>query len=269
MTTNQLYQELSQEIITGEQLLSELEESVGLTWKHHEWGSNITTVIAAIDPKGVIYDHSSPVGMFYEGWNLATFDYPGVVDDERKRRNIKGFAMALGSLKSIVKIKPSPRKESKDKDKDEVENGNDIFLIHGHDNIAKQDIARFLEKTGLNVCILHEMNNSGKTIIEKFEGFSDVGFAIALLTKDDIGFSKQTPKVQKFRARQNVVFELGYFIGKIGRGKVCALVEEDVEVPSDLSGIVYILLDKNEGWKFTLIKELRAAGFELDLNKIL
>lgn len=143
-----------------------------------------------------------------------------------------------------------------------------VFVVHGHDDLSKETVARLISTIGLTPLILHELPNAGKTIIEKFESNTeDVGFAVVLLTNDDIGRS-QDEKDYKIRARQNVILELGYFIGKLGRNRVVPLYDEGVELPSDLSGIVYIPLDKSGAWKYRLSKELQHAGYKIDLNKI-
>lgn len=140
-----------------------------------------------------------------------------------------------------------------------------IFVVHGHDEATREKVARLLEKLGLNPIILHEQPNQGRTIIEKFEHNSaPAGFAVVLLTADDLG-GVQQDKLQP-RARQNVLLELGYFVGKLGRSQVCALREEGVEIPSDFAGVVYHPLDAAGAWKFQLAKELKAAGYAVDLN---
>jgi predicted nucleotide-binding protein len=144
----------------------------------------------------------------------------------------------------------------------------DVFIVHGHNNEIKINVARTLEKLGLNPIILHEQPNSGKTIVEKFEANSDVGFAIILLTDDDFGTFKKGENVNP-RARQNVILELGYFIGKLGRSRVCPLYTKGVELPSDLYGLLYIEIDNSEYWKFSMAKELKAAGYDIDINKII
>lgn len=141
-------------------------------------------------------------------------------------------------------------------------------MVHGHDDAAKHELARFLEKVELEAIILHEQPNQGRTIIEKFVACAgEVGFAVVLLTPDDLGGAKAVP-TQAARARQNVVFELGYFVAKLGRGKVCLLRKDDVEIPSDLYGVIYTDLDAKEGWKVGLVKELKAAGLAFDANKV-
>jgi predicted nucleotide-binding protein len=144
--------------------------------------------------------------------------------------------------------------------------GSDVFVVHGHDDAAKQSAARFIEKLGLRAVILHEQPNAGRTIIEKFEKFSNVGFAVVLLTPDDL-CSAGSEAVQRARARQNVIFELGYFVGKLGRDRVCALYKEGVELPSDFQGVLFVPMDPHQGWHFLLAKEIKAAGIDIDLNK--
>lgn len=142
-----------------------------------------------------------------------------------------------------------------------------VFVIHGRDEAARETVARFLEKLGLEPVILHEQANKGRTIIEKFEDHADVGFAVVLLTPDDVGGLRgEQPKLNP-RARQNVILELGFFLGKLGRQRVCPLVKGDVETPSDYDGVVYAKLDDAGSWKMELVRELKAADFDVDANK--
>jgi predicted nucleotide-binding protein len=142
--------------------------------------------------------------------------------------------------------------------------GHRIFLVHGHDEGTLHEIARFLERLGQDVVVLREQPNQGRTIIEKFEDYGDVGFAVVLLTPDDTG--GPAGGEIKPRARQNVVLELGYFLGRLGRMRVCALYRGDVEIPSDYSGVVYISIDQTGGWRLSLARELKAAGLPVDMN---
>ena len=144
-------------------------------------------------------------------------------------------------------------------------NNKKIFIVHGHNEGMKQGVARFIEKNKLEPIILDEQANQGNVLIEKFEKNSDVGYAIVLCSGDDIGYAKDTPDAAKPRARQNVVFELGYFFAKLGRGRVAVLVEENValEKPSDISGIVYIGYDSQEAWKLKLARELKACSYDI------
>jgi predicted nucleotide-binding protein len=146
-------------------------------------------------------------------------------------------------------------------------NSRDVFLVHGHDETVKETVARFLEKLDLNPVILHERPNQGKTVIEKFEAHSDVGFAVVLLTPDDVGALASSPEKLNSRARQNVILELGYFIGKLSRARVCALYREGVEIPSDIHGVLYVPYDEGGGWRLKLANEIRAAGISVDMNR--
>jgi len=149
----------------------------------------------------------------------------------------------------------------------EVVSGHKIFLVHGRDERALHETARFLERLRQDVVVLREQPNSGRTIIEKFVDYSDVGFAVVLLTSDDRGGLADEPyESQQLRARQNVLFELGYFIGKLGRNRVAALYVPGTDVPSDYSGVLFIALDERGGWKLELARELKAAGLNVDMN---
>lgn len=146
--------------------------------------------------------------------------------------------------------------------------GDKIFIVHGRDGDTKLQVAEFVERiTGERPVILHEQADSGRTVIEKFEKHAaEVGFAIILLTADDEGNEKGATQLNP-RARQNVVLEFGYFMGKLGRGRVVALHEAGVELPSDINGLLYTSLAGN--WKFDLAGEIKAAGIDIDLAKAL
>ena len=148
---------------------------------------------------------------------------------------------------------------------------NKIFLVHGHDGDMKQTVARTLEKLGFEPVILHEQPNRGRAIIEKFEDCSEaISFAIILLSPDDKGCEANIfPESAKSRARQNVILELGYFIGKLGRTKVLVLFkdEPDFEHPSDFVGVLYTSF--KDGWELEMVKELQSCGYEVDANRLL
>jgi hypothetical protein len=152
----------------------------------------------------------------------------------------------------------------------DLQPGDKIFVVHGHNREKLETVARFIERLQLTPIILHERPNEGRTIIEKFTDFADVGFAVVILTGDDQGGVRTSNvEAQRLRARQNVIFELGFFLGKLGRKRVCALYEENVEIPSYYSGVLFVALDANDAWKVLLAREMRAAGFPVDLNLIL
>lgn len=145
---------------------------------------------------------------------------------------------------------------------------NRVFVVHGHDDAVRETVARFLERLGLEAVILNEMVSGGRTVVEKLEHYGDVHFAVVLLTPDDIGASSADPGRTQPRARQNVVMELGYFIGRLGRARVCALHKGSVELPSDILGVVWVSLDSAKGWQLVLAKELKNAGFPIDMNDV-
>jgi predicted nucleotide-binding protein len=143
-----------------------------------------------------------------------------------------------------------------------------VFVVHGHDSGAKDSVARYVEKLGLEATILHEQPNSGRAVIEKFEDYSDVGFAIVLLTPDDIGGLVDRPDQLNPRARQNVIFELGYFVGRLSRSCVCALYKKGVEIPSDLSGVLFVEFDPGGAWRKDVARELVEAGLQVDRDAL-
>jgi len=139
---------------------------------------------------------------------------------------------------------------------------NKIFIVHGHDTVAKSEVETFIRKIGFNPIILSDQANQGRTIIEKIEKYTDVGFGIVLYTPCDI------TSEGKSRARQNVILEHGFLMGKLGRDKVCALFKGVIEKPSDIGGIGYIEMDSNHAWELKVLKELQAAGYDADANKL-
>ena len=136
-----------------------------------------------------------------------------------------------------------------------------IFIVHGHDSAMRESVARLIEKQGIHPIILSDEVNSGMTIIEKIEKHANVDAAICIFSPDDIGKSKKE-NVERDRARQNVVLETGYFMGKLGRDKVIILTNGDLEFPSNMQGIVYTDAD----WKIKVLKELNQIGFKVSLS---
>lgn len=144
-----------------------------------------------------------------------------------------------------------------------------VFVVHGHNEALRIKVANVLSKLGLEPIVLRDEPNKGRTIIEKFEENADVGFAVILLTADDKGYDKTKPEEIADRARQNVILELGYFIGRYGRDRLMAICEPSVERPGDISGVVYTDATNEAYWVFELVKELKAAGYNVDANKLL
>ena len=186
------------------------------------------------------------------------------------KKDIQSHIHRLESIKERLELLPV--KTAKCTPPMQVSSGsrtNKIFIVHGHDEGAREAVARYLEKLKIAPIILHEQANRGRTLIEKLEQISNVDFAVVLLTPDDVGASATEAKILNPRARQNVILELGYFAGKLGRSRVCALHKGSVELPSDFIGVVYVTMDASGAWKLLLAKELKEAGFEVDLNTAL
>jgi predicted nucleotide-binding protein len=144
-----------------------------------------------------------------------------------------------------------------------------IFVVHGHARAELHETVRVLERaTGLEVIVLHEQPNAGRTILEKFEDHAAAtSYAVVLLTPDDTGRARSVDEL-KPRGRQNVIFELGFFFGKLGRDRVTVLLAEDVEKPSDIDGLVYITLDRSGAWKQALARELQSANIPVNYSRI-
>lgn len=166
---------------------------------------------------------------------------------------------------------PSPSNTRKSKKQSNIStpvvtrNKRKVFIVHGRDNETKQEVSRFIETIGLEAIILHEQANAGMTIIEKIEHYSnDADFALILYTACDQGRGIHESKFPpKDRARQNVVFEHGYLMAKLGRENICALVKGNIETPNDISGVVYVPLESTGAWKTAVAKELDGCGYQL------
>ncbi len=159
--------------------------------------------------------------------------------------------IVTGNILNALNLSPASKEKFNDQQ---------IFIVHGHDDLAKNDVRQYVQDIGKEPIILHMQASGGMTIIEKIDHYSNVGFAIVLYTECDIG-TKKDSLIFKRRARQNVVFEHGYLIGKIGRARVIALVKGDVETPNDISGVVYIKMTNDELWKEEINNELRNCGY--------
>lgn len=194
-------------------------------------------------------------------------------EDERaadRAEDLKTQIKLIEGLIEVLETEVAPASRSEVRSSQPTAAGrNHAFLVHGHNEAALHEVARFLQQLGLKITVLREQPNQGRTIIEKFVDLaSDVGFAVVLLTPDDRGgpmsatFDEQRP-----RARQNVILELGFFLGILGRKHVCALYGEGVEIPSDYQGVLFVPLDAHGAWKLLLAREMKAAGLEVDLNR--
>lgn len=203
---------------------------------------------------------------------------------ELYREEISQKMAYMESLKEIITLVPydsSYKTVEKAKTTEIKVHSKKIFVVHGHNELMKQSVARVVSKLKLEPIILHEQADGGKTIIEKFESNAEhIGYAVILLSADDLAVSKaflQSDEGKKkglesslsHRARQNVVFEMGYFIGKLGRSHTFLLLEDGVEKPGDIDGMVYTSFDSEGIWKFKLVKELKNCGYNVSADDIM
>lgn len=144
-----------------------------------------------------------------------------------------------------------------------------MFIVHGHDELSLEKVARFVLELELKPVILKEQAGGGNTIIQKLKMYSEVDYAIVLMTPDDFGGIAKNPAETKPRARQNVMLELGLMLEKLGQNNMCILSKGGVEIPSDFSGVMTIDLDAGAGWKIELAKALKLGGLEVDFDKAL
>jgi len=115
----------------------------------------------------------------------------------------------------------------------------EIFVVHGHDDEARLQLKSLLSALGLQPVILSEQTHRGRTIMEELEHWSTTcSFAFVLVTPDDIGGDNETKSLR--RGRQNVILELGWFMGRLGRENVIVIIKGDIELPSDFSGVLYL-----------------------------
>jgi predicted nucleotide-binding protein len=182
------------------------------------------------------------------------------------KREIENFGNVAHKLIRIEKVK----KDVVKKENNTIDNK--IFIVHGRDNEMKEAVARTLEKLDCDAIILHEQPNEGRTIIEKFSDYAnETSFAVVLFSPDDMAYlNGDSYKKARPRARQNVLLELGFFMGKLERAHTIALCKkaDDFEMPSNYKGVAYIEYDNNGHWKYALAKELKACKLPVDLNKI-
>jgi predicted nucleotide-binding protein len=224
----------------------------------------IREVFGASSPE--FHDHQYH-DIWHGGYNLMDDDHI------RQQKFAAGIGQTVTMLEGLIGRLEEKRQDlagasqaTPMRSRDVASDSRRIFLVHGHDEEAKQTVARFLERLRLEPIILSERPNEGRTVIEKFEANADVGFAVVLLTPDDMGYAREEPDKARPRARQNVILELGYFVGRLLRSHVCALSKGSIEIPSDYHGVLYIPMDEAGGWKLKLASEIKQSGIEVDLN---
>lgn len=219
---------------------------------------------------------------YRDSLNSANF-YPMVapVEEEFKRKTWNSGQRSLintfNTMKREIELSSEIVEENGEIPKDEMKTDelfDKVFLVHGHDESMKQAVARTTERLGLNAIILGEQDDEGLTVIEKFEKYAtECNYAVVLLSPDDIGYSrKEEQQTNNYRARQNVILELGYFIGKLGRSNVLTLVKDDpsgpLELPSDIAGVLYTQFDSNGGWKLKLVRGLKSNGYQVSADDL-
>ena len=167
---------------------------------------------------------------------------------------------------------PPGYKKSRTKENRSIMQSDRVFVVHGRDQALKNSLEIFLKEIGLTPIVLHRKPDEGLTILEKFEKYSNVGYAFVLLTPDDIGYpeekhqEKENSEIER-RARQNVIFEFGYFVGKLGRNRVCCVYREGTTLPTDVSGLLYKKVRGSiEEVGYSIIKELTRAGYKLNME---
>jgi predicted nucleotide-binding protein len=217
-------------------------------------------------------DTDDLVNAYYPPYGIISFGDESLAEEVKDfHSGVTEYINRLESIRERLELIPespqltaaaSPVRAS------EMKRGKRVFIVHGRDEEAKQSVARCIDQLGLEAVILHEQPNQGRTIIEKFEDYADASYAIILLTPDDVGASKDREGETRPRARQNVILELGFFIGRLGRGKVCALLKGELEIPSDILGILWVNMDTSGAWRLDLAREMKAAGLDVDLNRL-
>jgi predicted nucleotide-binding protein len=215
------------------------------------------------------YERDEAANEFYEA--AQGYIFRRVNQDVRQttKNRIEATQGGINTLASLIerlRFAEEPRTSEPSEVEVAAEGGGDtVFIVHGHDEAAKHEVARFLERVkGPQVVLLEEQPDRGRTIIEKFEEHAAAaGYAVVLLTGDDEGRKRGAAELRP-RARQNVILELGFFIGKLGRSRVAMLYEEGVERPSDIDGVLVLPLDRAGAWKRRLASEMIAAGVSLE-----
>lgn len=225
---------------------------------------NIQGVVSGEEIKLVL----TPALRAHSGIQLGNIDASAKIDSAGKMAG--KWLSTIGTTGTFYITREQIMTPADTKSQQKEKASKSVFIVHGHDDATKEKVARFIEKLGLEAIILHEQVNKGMTIIEKFEEYAkNATFAIALFTPDDISYPLGEEEKRKPRARQNVVLEMGYFVGALGRERVCVLYKGDVELPSDILGVVYTQIDDTDSWKLSLAKELKNAGYSVDLNKLI
>lgn len=213
-----------------------------------------------------VFESSFPIDECVELVNRQT--PPNIVVYFGKEDILPSDSVVTDITKTVFKHAKERTGQEEGQKRIETVNSRNVFVVHGHDDGARESVESFLRSIGMTPIVLFEQHNKGKTIIEKIESFvDDVVYAIVLYTPCDEGKAKEDTQFMN-RARQNVVFEHGYLMGRIGRERITALVKDKVETPGDMNGVVYVEMDDKNAWRFKIAKELNVLGVEVDFTKI-
>ena len=224
------------------------------------WQARVTGAIQSLFGK-----ESAPYHMLQEGRSLDLMGW------DRDRFG-QAQAFFLGALEAAEQVLEGDTfgELAASTAKGPLTYSNKVFIVHGRDDAAKAELEVLVTELGLEPVVLHRQPDGGKTVIEKFEHFADVGYAFILMTPDEVAYladqdvRPDAEREKELRARPNVIFEFGYFVGRLGRQRTCCLYRGDVSVPSDLNGLVYKRFDRSvEEVGYSITKDLKAAGYKL------
>lgn len=198
--------------------------------------------------------------------NAAKYE-PQIVDlrfedmDMETRERVM-YLLGLATIERLTEmgyLGTSPKEPKKPQEELAGRPSKSVFIIHGRNLEPAREIRSILTQIGLNPIILHEQPIISRTVVEKLEKYSDVGYAVVILSRDEA-----MPPRKLFRTQQNVLVELGYFMGLLGRDRVLVLLQKGVEVPSDIEGILYISFnDSLDEVRAEILSELKVAGYEV------
>ena len=229
--------------------------------KHDQWVEVTKCMLVSI------FDSDVEIARFDDAFPAAGTDAED--DDEYAERLGEGIDAQVASLVTVRDSLPyyRPSKTGQRAPASAPRDSRKVFVVHGHDEDALHDVEQFIRSLKLDPVVLYKQANRGKTVIEKFEKHSDVGFAVVLLTPDDYAYSKKAPKKVEERPRPNVILELGYVLAKLGRERVCALKKGDIATPSDIHGVIWVEMDEKGKWRKQLGREMKAADMPVDTRK--
>lgn len=242
---------------------------------HDEWKRELerwhALTAAALESA---YTTSAPRDEFLDaaqGFIFRRVNQPLFETIRHRNEATEGGLNTLKSLRERLEYTPGPSAETTRPEEVQPTKSRKVFLVHGRDEGLREQVARVLDRLAFKPIILTEHPNQGKTLIEKFEAKAlDVGFAVVLLTPDDWGRGPEEADFppEPTRPRLNVILELGYFMGRLSRAHIAALYRPGTELPSDIHGLAYLEIDAAGAWRYKLAEELRAAGYDVDFNRL-